>query len=54
MIITLVLLAGLSLLAILNWYLSRGVREQERVLESHMDRSISELKDEIHLLKIYR
>ena len=53
MITTLVLLAGLVGLSLLNWYMTRGVREKEHVLERHIDRSIVELEDAIHILKIY-
>jgi len=51
---TLVLLGGLVGLGLLNWYMTRGVREQEHVLERHIDQSIMELQDAIHILNIYR
>lgn len=54
MTFTLVILATLILLGIINWFMMKGMREQEQVLEANVDRIHAELQESINIFNRYR
>jgi Tfp pilus assembly protein PilO len=54
MTLTLVILFALVILGITNWFMMKGMREQEQVLEANVDRIHAELQDSINVFNRYR